>query len=132
MRVLVVRQPFASLIAEGTKPIELRSWQTSYRGELLIVAAKTKPKGPLLVTPREMPLGRPLCVVDLVDIRQAVPTDKALACVAYEPGVENGEEIEEYSWCLERPRPVTLARGEVKGKQGIYPLPAGVELRYAA
>ena len=36
MKVLSIRQPFASLIAAGIKQIETRSWRTSYRGDLLI------------------------------------------------------------------------------------------------
>lgn len=36
MRGLTLHQPFASAIACGLKRIEIRSWQTSYRGPLLI------------------------------------------------------------------------------------------------
>lgn len=41
MKVLSLHQPWASLVAWGIKTIETRSWQTSYRGPLLIHAAKT-------------------------------------------------------------------------------------------
>lgn len=40
MKALTVRQPWASLIAGGTKTIETRSWPTSYRGPLAIHAGK--------------------------------------------------------------------------------------------
>jgi hypothetical protein len=40
MRVLSLWQPWASAVAAGAKVIETRSWQTSYRGPLLIHAAK--------------------------------------------------------------------------------------------
>ncbi|MBQ9266978.1 MAG: ASCH domain-containing protein [Clostridia bacterium] len=40
MKVLTVKQPFASLIAEGIKEYEFRTWKTKYRGELLIHAGK--------------------------------------------------------------------------------------------
>lgn len=40
MKCLSVKQPFANLIASGKKKIEIRSWKTSYRGELLIYASK--------------------------------------------------------------------------------------------
>lgn len=39
MRGLTVRQPHARLIEIGEKTIELRSWTTRYRGDLLICAA---------------------------------------------------------------------------------------------
>lgn len=38
MKVLTVKQPFASLIAQGYKKYEFRSWKTKYRGELYIHA----------------------------------------------------------------------------------------------
>lgn len=38
MKVLTIKQPFASLIAEGYKEYEFRTWKTKYRGPLLIHA----------------------------------------------------------------------------------------------
>ena len=38
MKVLTVKQPWATLIAEGIKKYEFRSWKTNYRGKLLIHA----------------------------------------------------------------------------------------------
>lgn len=40
MKVITIKQPFATLIAEGLKEYEFRTWQTKYRGELLIHAGK--------------------------------------------------------------------------------------------
>lgn len=40
MKALTIRQPWASLIAENKKLIEIRSWQTHYRGKLYIHAGK--------------------------------------------------------------------------------------------
>lgn len=37
-KCLSVSQPFAELIVKGKKTIELRSWNTSYRGEFLVHA----------------------------------------------------------------------------------------------
>ena len=42
MRVLTIREPWASLIGCGIKKIETRSWATSYRGELYIHAGVHK------------------------------------------------------------------------------------------
>lgn len=39
MKVLSILQPWASLIVLGHKKIETRSWNTNYRGELLIHAS---------------------------------------------------------------------------------------------
>ena len=38
MKVLTIKQPFATLIAEGYKEYEFRTWKTKYRGEFLIHA----------------------------------------------------------------------------------------------
>ncbi len=38
MKVLTIKQPYASLIANGYKKYEFRSWKTKYRGELYIHA----------------------------------------------------------------------------------------------
>lgn len=42
MKVLSLTEPYATLILEGKKQIETRSWKTSYRGELYIHASMTK------------------------------------------------------------------------------------------
>ena len=38
MKVLTIRQPWASLIINGYKKYEFRSWKTKYRGKILIHA----------------------------------------------------------------------------------------------
>ena len=40
IRIITLRQPWASLIALGLKKYETRSWPTTYRGKLVIHAAK--------------------------------------------------------------------------------------------
>lgn len=40
MKVLTIKQPFASLIVNGYKEYEFRTWKTKYRGEFLIHAGK--------------------------------------------------------------------------------------------
>ena len=38
MKVLTIKEPWASLIIEGYKEYEFRSWKTNYRGKILIHA----------------------------------------------------------------------------------------------
>ena len=40
MKCLSICQPFADLIVDGKKTIELRTWNTNFRGEFLIHSAK--------------------------------------------------------------------------------------------
>ena len=44
MKVLSLIEPWATLIKEGKKVIETRSWKTYYRGELYIHASSKKIK----------------------------------------------------------------------------------------
>ena len=40
MKVITIKQPFASLIVLGIKKYEFRTWKTKYRGDILIHAGK--------------------------------------------------------------------------------------------
>lgn len=40
MKVLTIKTTMATLIMQGYKRFEFRSWQTKYRGDLLIHAGK--------------------------------------------------------------------------------------------
>ena len=39
MKVLSIKEPYASLIVNGYKEYEFRSWKTKYRGKILIHAS---------------------------------------------------------------------------------------------
>ena len=71
MKVLTVRQPWASLIVAGIKDVENRSWRTNYRGRLGIHAAQGFDQelidvyGHLL--DEDLPLGALIGSVKLVD-----------------------------------------------------------------
>lgn len=75
MRVLSVKEPFATLIASGYKCIETRSWKTNYRGELFIHASgKSIDKKYLedsyiskIIDGLKMNYGNIICKVNLVD-----------------------------------------------------------------
>jgi hypothetical protein len=40
MKTLSIRQPWASMIINGPKPVENRTWKSNYKGRLLIHASK--------------------------------------------------------------------------------------------
>lgn len=75
MRVLSIKEPFATLIANGDKCIETRSWKTNYRGELFIHASgKSVDKKYLedsyiskIIDGLKMNYGNIICKVNLVD-----------------------------------------------------------------
>ena len=71
MKVLTIRQPWATLIMQGDKRFEFRSWKTNYRGEFLIHAGKTIDKEAKerlkKFLPEELPTGKILGKVTLID-----------------------------------------------------------------
>lgn len=70
MKVITIKQPFATLIAEGLKEYEFRTWRTKYRGELLIHAGKSIDNDAMKRFSSlglEYPIGCIIAKVDLTD-----------------------------------------------------------------
>ena len=82
MKVLTIKQPWATLIMQGDKRFEFRSWQTKYRGDLLIHAGKGIDKEAMKrlakYLPAELPYGKILGKVKLVDCIKMSPEFKQL------------------------------------------------------
>lgn len=85
IKCLTLTQPYASLVAFGSKKFETRSWRTRYRGPLAIHSALKFPEDERLLCrnniifrqgvrgclPEDLPLGRLLALVDLTEIYNA-------------------------------------------------------------
>lgn len=75
MKVLSLTEPYATLIKDGKKKIETRSWKTNYRGKLYIHSSSTKiPKEyknnvelMSLVDINKLNYGNIICSCELVD-----------------------------------------------------------------
>ena len=73
MRAFTTHQPWASLIAEGAKEYETRSWGTNYRGPVAIHAGKREPRiaelpgGISWKWTRDQPLGAIVAIATLTD-----------------------------------------------------------------
>lgn len=122
MKTLSVQQPWATFIAQGWKPIEVRSWKTDYRGPLLIAASKGS-NLPASMTHIEeegemipMPRGVALCVVDLLEIRPLLRADMEAANLEPED-YDTGS----YAWILGNPRRVEQVA--IKGRLSLYDTP---------
>lgn len=78
MKVLSLTEPYATLIKDGKKKIETRSWKTNYRGKLYIHASSTKiPKEyknnvelMSLVDINKLNYGNIICSCELIDCVQ--------------------------------------------------------------
>ena len=101
MKALSIKQPWASMIAQGDKTIETRSWGTEYRGELLIVSAKS---------PKIEPAGFALAIVHLVDCRLMTERDEIEACCRWLPRT--------YAWLLDDIRKIEPF--PVRGQLGLF------------
>ena len=102
MKALSLRQPWASLIADGRKTIETRTWRTRYRGPLAIHAS-AHPCG-------DLPIGGIVAVAWLYDCRPMEIADEDAACIALFDGA--------YAWLLANVEPVLLI--PCKGRLGLW------------
>ena len=92
MKVITIKQPWATLIAKGYKEYEFRTWKTKYRGEVLIHAGKGIDKK---AVPRfkhlnlEYPVGQ---IIAKAKITDCVYVDQEFAQKMYkkDPIVYNG------------------------------------------
>lgn len=103
MKSLSIKQPWASLIADGKKTIEVRTWKTNYRGDFLIVSSAT-PKNQGIA-------GHAIAIATLSDCRPAIPydDDAKACCDVYE---------NDFAWILTNIRKITPF--PVKGKLNFY------------
>lgn len=79
MKALSLKQPFAELILQGRKKIELRKWNTKFRGEFLIHASKI----PDEVSMKEfgfntLPAGCIVGKAELVDVKHYTNTKELM------------------------------------------------------
>lgn len=89
MKALSVKQPWAFLLVDGQKQIEVRSWSTDYRGEL-IICASAAPKNVFWHDYHEkqnrlLPAGCVIGAVELLDVRKLEPDDSEYSLCEYQP-----------------------------------------------
>ena len=101
MKCISVKQPWANLISNGNKTIETRTWNTNYRGELLIASSKK---------PDVYPAGCVVALATLIDCRDMELEDEDFACCQYRDGLK--------AWVLDNIRKVRPI--PIKGQLGIY------------
>lgn len=107
MKAISVQQPWAHLILCGEKPYEYRTWQTEYRGDLLICSS-ANPKIEDTIP------GHALVIVRLNDVIQV--TSKNYLQLGLEEKPARGEKL--YAWELTNIR--VIKPFPVKGKLNFY------------
>ena len=79
MKALSLKQPFAELILQGKKKIELRKWNTKFRGKFLIHASKIPDKKSMQkFNFNELPLGFIVGEAELFEVKK-YDSDKELS-----------------------------------------------------
>ena len=123
MKVLTIKQPWATLIMQGYKRFEFRSWQTKYRGDLLIHAGKGIDKVAMerlaKYIPKDVPTGKILGKVMLVDCVKLSSEFKGMLLEENEEVYADSSFDEVYGWQLECVE-VFDEPIEVKGKLGLW------------
>jgi hypothetical protein len=131
MKALSLLQPWASLVVTGVKIIETRSWQTAYRGELLIHASLGK-KGSILCTKpplkkyvphfHRLPFGAMVGSVvleDVVPVEMLHISSSKLAALTLEANAFGDHTKGRYAWLFSNPvlfqQPIP-----VKGTMGLW------------
>lgn len=123
MKALCVKQPFAFLLVDKNKTLEIRSWRTEYRGELLICASAA-PKNHFWrdesVQPgvrRLLPAGCILGIVHLVDVRPMQKKD------AWEGGAWCDYQKDAYAWVIDVPKYRPCRPDKIVGKLHLFDVP---------
>lgn len=124
MKVLSIKEPWASLIMNGTKKIETRSWKTKYRGEIYIHASLskakiTKPEVYELIKDMNFKCGYIICKCNLVDcIYMTNEYVNDMKTNHYEEYICGHYEVGRYAWIVEDVRVIEPI--EAKGKLGLW------------
>lgn len=115
MKTVSLLQPWALLVIMGIKTIETRSWQTAYRGPLLIHASKGK-KGSILC--RQLPFRNYItdfnalpfgAIIGSVTLKEIVPVERvhlsaaAMATLTLEEKAFGDDTKGRYAWFLTDP-----------------------------
>ena len=126
MKVISIKEPFATLIKNGMKKIETRSWKTKYRGEIFIHASgKSLAKEFLtndfvidLIKDMDMNFGNIICRCNLVDciyMDEKFLNDIKQNKVEYNLGEYK---VGRYAWVMEDITPIYPIKA--KGKLNIW------------
>jgi len=120
MKVITIKEPWASLIINGYKEYEFRSWKTNYRGEILIHTSQQVDKEALkkfedlnLNYQTSKIIGK----VTIIDCK--LVDDKFDKELSKNKVYSLSSKIGKYAWVLKDPQPL-INNKEVKGRLGIW------------
>ena len=127
MKVLTIKEPFATLIKNKIKYIETRSWKTNYRGELYIQAGvaklskevKERKELSYLYNEDDLNYGYIICKCKWIDCiemtEEFIEKEKQKNTNNF---IAGRYEVGRYAWVLDEIEPIKPIR--VKGQLGIW------------
>ena len=122
MKALTIKEPWASLIINGYKEYEFRSWKTNYRGKILIHAGMSMDKD-MISRFKDYDLKYMSgCIIGEADLVDCILVDKEFINNLREinPIVyAQSNHIENYAWKLENVRKYRKVV-YTKGKLGLW------------
>jgi hypothetical protein len=122
MKAVSIKEPFASLIKNGVKCIETRSWKTNYRGKILIHSSKTHQSirdNIKHLVDFDLTYGCILCEAELVDcIYMTEEFIEKLKKENYTEYLCGRYEVGRYAWVLKNIKPIKPI--PTKGQLGIW------------
>ena len=121
MKVLTLKQPWATLVAEGIKKYEFRSWKINYRGKVLIhagVGIDIEEMEKFKNMNLEFPSRRILAEVEIEDCLEL--DDNLNKKIINENNIAYGSKHRTgYAWKLKNVKKLDINK-EVNGKLGLW------------
>ena len=121
MKVITLKQPWASLVANGYKKYEFRSWKLNYRGDILIHAGKSFDKDAMEKV-KNLNLNFPTSqIVAVVHIEDCIKLNEEInknICIQ-NPLIYGDKNRTGYAWKLGKVTKLSIDE-EIPGKQGIW------------
>ncbi len=121
MKIITLKQPWATLVAEGIKKYEFRSWKINYRGKLLIHAGAGVDKEELKKFKKynlDFPKSKILAIAEVEDCLK-LDDELNKKIIAEKNEVYDNKSRTGYAWKLKNIKKVKVDL-EVKGKLGLW------------
>lgn len=120
MKALSIKQPWLYFIKGGAKTIETRTWQTNYRGDIVLCSSLAPDRREIdllmfvsIKSPEKLTYGCMECVAELYDVQPMTERHEEDAMVLLYPGA--------YSWFLRNIR--LIEPKKVRGQLGLFEIP---------
>lgn len=121
MKVLTLKQPWATLVAEGIKKYEFRSWKTKYRGKILIHAGAGIDKEAMRQYENmdlKFPSRKIVAIAEIIDCLEL--NEQLNKNIIVENNIAYGTKVRTgYAWKLENIKKINYNH-EVNGQLGLW------------